>query len=149
MKKRALSLAAVFVLLTIFAAAGAFADAAPAAEEEIDPFVGAWRMPPSPYGDDFTTYVVLNADGSFLNATNLYTSGTSGEHTQTVVTNETFRWQRTGNSTLELHYSYQDDNGEFVTELTYNAKEDAFYFYGEVYAVRDTDFVLEESAPQK
>ena len=159
MKKRALSLAAVFVLLTILTAACGFADAGtvsapipdstPAAnpalaEEETDPFVGAWRMPPSPFGDDFTAYVVLNADGSFLNATNLYESGNSGKHTQTVVTNETFRWQRTGSNTLELHYSYQDDNGEFVTELSYNAKEDAFYFYGEVYAVRDTAFVLEK-----
>ena len=51
-------------------------EAAPAeSAQPVDPLVGAWRFPPSPYGDDFSVYVVLNADGSFYNATNLYQNG--------------------------------------------------------------------------
>ena len=101
-------------------------------------------MPPSPFGDDFTCYVVLNADGSFMNVTNLYESGNSGPYTQTVSTNETFFWKRTGPTSLELHYSYLDENGEFVTELTYNEGTDTLYYWGQVYAERDTTFVLDQ-----
>ena len=121
--------------------------AAPAAvsdsSEDVDPLVGSWRFPPSPFGDDFTCYVVLNADGSFYNATNLYSNGTtSGPYTQQVTTNETFRWVKLDERNLELHYSYLDDNGEFVTPLSYSAADDALYYAGAVYAVRDDSFVL-------
>ena len=35
-------------------------EAAPAeSAQPVDPLVGAWRFPPSPYGDDFSVYVVL------------------------------------------------------------------------------------------
>ena len=44
-------------------------------------------------------------------------------------------------STLELRYSYLDDNGEFVTPLTYSEADDALYWDGALYAVRDTTFV--------
>ena len=119
--------------------------AAPAAPAEssapVDPLVGSWRFPPSPFGDDFTVYVVLNADGSFYNATNLYQNGTtSGPYTQTVTTNETFRWIKLSDTDVELRYSYLDANGEFVTPLTYSASDDALYFYGQLYAVRDSSF---------
>ena len=111
--------------------------------EPVDPLVGSWRFPPSPFGDDFTCYIVLNADGSFYNATNLYQNGTTtGPYTQTVTTNETFIWRRIDDRNLELRYSYLDDNGEFVTPLTYNAAEDKLYYANEVYAVRDDSFVL-------
>lgn len=130
------------------------APAAPAAEatpavaapaesaQPVDPLVGAWRFPPSPYGDDFSVYVVLNADGSFYNATNLYQNGaSSGPYTQTITTNETFVWKKLSDYSLELHYSYLDDNGEFVTPLTYSAADDALYWDGALYAVRDNTFV--------
>lgn len=110
--------------------------------QPVDPLVGAWRFPPSPYGDDFSVYVVLNADGSFYNATNLYQNGaSSGPYTQTITTNETFVWKKLSDSTLELRYSYLDDNGEFVTPLTYSEADDALYWDGALYAVRDTTFV--------
>ena len=117
--------------------------AAPAeSTQPVDPLVGAWRFPPSPYGDDFSVYVVLNADGSFYNATNLYQNGaSSGPYTQTITTNETFVWKKLSDSTLELRYSYLDDNGEFVTPLTYSEADDALYWDGALYAVRDTTFV--------
>ena len=117
--------------------------AAPAeSTQPVDPLVGAWRFPPSPYGDDFSVYVVLNADGSFYNATNLYQNGaSSGPYTQTITTNETFVWRKLSDSTLELRYSYLDDNGEFVTPLTYSEADDALYWDGALYAVRDTTFV--------
>ena len=125
------------------AAAPADQPAAAESAEPVDLLVGSWRMPQSEFGDDgFTVYVVLNADGSFLNATNIYDSGNSGSYTQKVSTNETFRWERTGNTSLELHYSYLDDNGEFLTELTYNPREDALYFGNMLYATRDDSFVL-------
>ncbi len=109
----------------------------------VDPLVGSWRFPPSPFGDDFTNYIVLNADGSFYNATNLYQNGTSsGPYTQTISTNETFRWVKLSDSSLELRYSYLDANGEFVTQLTYSAADDALYLYGQLYAVRDSEFEL-------
>ena len=110
-----------------------------------DPVVDSWRIPPSPYGDDFEVYLVLNADGSFLNATNLFEEGkNSGPYTQTVVTNETFRWKRIDKNTLELHYDYGDDNGEFVSTLTYDPVTDALYMFGQLYANRDSSFVLDE-----
>lgn len=113
--------------------------------EPVDPLVGSWRYPPSPFGDDFTSYVVLNADGSFCNVTNLYQNGTtSGPYTQTVTTNETFRWIKLSDSSLELRYSYLDANGEFVTPLTYSAADDALYWGTELYATRDTEFVLDK-----
>ena len=130
---------------TAAADAAAAAPAKAAAAE--DPLVGAWRMPPSPFGDDFTVYVVLNADGSFMNVTNLYESGNSGPYTQTVSGNETFRWVRTGGSGLELHYSYLDDNGEFVTSLSYKEEDDALFFADQLYAERDDSFVLLGESP--
>ena len=158
MKNRTVFLAAVLVLVMLFTASCAFADTDIAAdavadttaetiadttgENNNDPLVGSWRMPPSPVGDDFSAYVVLKADGSFFNATNLYDSGNSGPYTQTVVTNDSFYWVRTGRNTLELHYDYHDDNGEFVTELTYDPMDDKLYFGEEVYAFRDDSFVL-------
>ena len=125
------------------AASAPVAEAAPAeSAQPVDPLVGAWRFPPSPYGDDFSVYVVLNADGSFYNATNLYPNGaSSGPYTQTITTNETFVWKKLSDSTLELRYSYLDDNGEFVTPLTYSAADDALYWDGALYAVRDNTFV--------
>ena len=112
-------------------------------EKEVDPLVGAWKMPESIYGDDFDCFVVLNEDGSFLNATNLYESeAKTGPYTQMISTNETFKWVRVGSTTVELHYSYMDENGEFVTELTYNEQEDAFYFGTELYARRADNFEL-------
>ena len=120
------------------------AETAPEADtESVDPLVGAWRFPPSPFGDDFTVYVVLNADGSFFNATNLYQNGTTtGPYTQTITTNETFVWQKLSDTSLELHYSYLDANGEFMTPLTYNEANDTLYWGTDVYAVRDDSFVL-------
>ena len=116
-------------------------------EKEVDPLVGAWKMPESIYGDDFDCFVVLNEDGSFMNVTNLYESeAKTGPYTQMISTNETFKWVRVGSTTVELHYSYMDDNGEFVTELTYDEKEDSFYFGTERYATRDTTFELKETA---
>ena len=125
------------------AASAPVAAAAPAEPSQpVDPLVGAWRFPPSPYGDDFSVYVVLNADGSFYNATNLYQNGaSSGPYTQTITTNETFVWKKLSDSTLELRYSYLDDNGEFVTPLTYSEADDALYWDGALYAVRDNTFV--------
>ena len=119
------------------------AEAAPVeSTQPVDPLVGAWRFPPSPYGDDFSVYVVLNADGSFYNATNLYQNGaSSGPYTQTITTNETFVWKKLSDYSLELHYSYLDDNGEFVTPLTYSEADDALYWDGALYAVRDNTFV--------
>ena len=118
------------------AASGPAAES-PAESAPVDPLVGTWRFPPSPFGDDFTCYVVLNADGSFMNVTNLYESGkNSGPYTQKVDTNETFTWVRTGATTLELHYSYLDDNGEFETPLTYDPKTDTLYLWGQIYAER-------------
>ncbi len=124
-------------------ASATVAETAPAeSAQPVDPLVGAWRFPPSPYGDDFSVYVVLNADGSFYNATNLYQNGaSSGPYTQTITTNETFVWKKLSDSTLELRYSYLDDNGEFVTPLTYSAADDALYWDGALYAVRDNTFV--------
>ena len=110
--------------------------------ENVDPVVGAWRMPPSPYGDDFTCYVVLNADGSFMNVTNLYDEGNTGSYTQNVSTNETFRWVKTSPTGIDLHYDYHDDNGEFVTSLTYNPRDDSLYFFDMLYATRDDSFEL-------
>lgn len=110
--------------------------------ENVDPVVGAWRMPPSPYGDDFTCYVVLNADGSFMNVTNLYDEGNTDSFTQNVSTNETFRWVKTSPTGIDLHYDYHDDNGEFVTSLTYNPRDDSLYFFDMLYATRDDSFEL-------
>ena len=107
-----------------------------------DPVVGSWRLPPSPYGDDFTCYIVLSADGSFMNVTNLYDSGTSGSYSQKISTNETFRWVRVSPTGIDLHYDYHDENGEFVTSLTYNPKDDSLYFYDMLYATRDDTFEL-------
>ena len=117
--------------------------AAPAeSAEPVDPLVSSWRFPPSPFGDDFTVWVVLNADGSFFNATNLYQNGTtSGPYTQTVTTNETFIWKKLSDTSIELHYSYLDANGEFVTSLTYSEADDALYWGTDLYAVRDDSFV--------
>ena len=148
---------ALLMMLTVLTACADNSAAAPAAPETpaapapaaaessapVDPCVGSWRFPPSPYGDDFTCYVVLNADGSFYNATNLYQNGTtSGPYTQSISTNETFRWNKLSDSSLELRYSYLDANGEFVTPLTYSAADDSLYFYGQLYAVRDNSFEL-------
>ena len=116
--------------------------AAPETVEEVDPVVGSWRMPPSPFGDDFEVFIVLNADGSFLNATNLYDSGNSGSYTQTVQTNEDFYWVKINDTTVDLHYNYHDANGEFVTTLNYDPVGDKFYYGREVYAERDDTFVL-------
>ncbi len=92
-------------------------EAAPAeSAQPVDPLVGAWRFPPSPYGDDFSVYV-------------------------TITTNETFVWKKLSDSSLELHYSYLDANGEFVTPLTYSEADDALYWDGALYAVRDNTFV--------
>ena len=110
--------------------------------ENVDPVVGAWRMPPSPYGDDFTCYVVLNADGSFMNVTNLYDEGNTDSFTQNVSTNETFRRVKTSPTGIDLHYDYHDDNGEFVTSLTYNPRDDSLYFFDMLYATRDDSFEL-------
>ena len=110
--------------------------------ENVDPVVGVWRMPPSPYGDDFTCYVVLNADGSFMNVTNLYDEGNTDSFTQNVSTNETFRWVKTSPTGIDLHYDYHDDNGEFVTSLTYNPRDDSLYFFDMLYATRDDSFEL-------
>ena len=38
-------------------------------------------------------------------------------------------------------FSYLDDNGEFVTPLTYSEADDALYWDGALYAVRDNTFV--------
>ena len=111
--------------------------------KEVDLFVGTWKMPPSPFDDDFSCYVILNEDGSFLNVADIYDYDT-GTYKQTITTNETFKWVRTGPASLDLHYSYLDDNGEFITDLTYNPKEDAFYYGETVYATRDNSFVLEK-----
>lgn len=145
MKKTIPAIALILSVLMLLTTVAVYADGT-APEETPDPaslLVGSWRMPSSPFGDDFLCYVVLNEDGSFLNATNLYESGgTSGSYTQKVTTNETFQWYMTGSTSLQLHYSYLDDNGEFVTDLTYNPTDDALYFYGSLYAVRDDSFVL-------
>ncbi|MBR4473120.1 MAG: hypothetical protein IKS55_05740 [Oscillospiraceae bacterium] len=115
----------------------------PAAEEkELDAIVGSWKYPANPYGGDFDKYIVLNEDGSWLYATNLYTSGSSGSYTQTIQTNEDFYWLKTGSNSYELHENYHDVNGEFITPLTYDAEADALYMYGELYANRDSSFVL-------
>ena len=118
------------------------APVAPAETAEVDPVVGSWRMPPSPFGDDFEVFIVLNADGSFLNATNLFDSGNSGSYTQTVTTNEDFYWVKVNDTTVDLHYNYHDANGEFVTTLNYDPVGDKFYYGREVYAERDNTFVL-------
>ena len=145
MKKIVFALALLLLTVMLLSPCSAFAEQRPSdAAEAEDPLVGAWRMPASPYGDDFTVYVVLNADGSFMNVTNLYESGNSGPCTQTVTGNETFRWVRTSTSGIELHYSYLDDNGEFVTSLSYDEEEDAFFFGDMLYAERDDSFVLVE-----
>ncbi len=163
MKKRFPGLAAVLTVLALLSASCASADnstavssesstAAPAqvstepatSPEAVDPLVGSWRIPPSPYGDDFACYIVLNADGSFMNVTNLFESGSSGPYTQVVSTNDTFRWTRTDRTTLELRYDYGDENGEFVNSLTYNPAEDALYMFGNLYATRDSSLVLDE-----
>ena len=145
MKKTIPAIALMLSLLLLLTMAAVYADHA-SPEESPDPaslLVGSWRMPSSPYGDDFLCYVVLNEDGSFMNVTNLYESGgTSGPYTQQVTTNETFRWTMTGSTGLQLHYSYLDDAGEFVTDLTYSPADDALYFYDSLYAVRDGSFVL-------
>ena len=147
MKKTVSLLAFVLAALMMMSVLTAFADQAaaeaPDGSAAVDPLVGSWRFPPSPFGDDFACYVVLNADGSFYNATNLYQNGsTSGPYTQTVTTNETFVWKKLSDSSLELHYSYLDANGEFVTPLTYNAADDKLYWGSDVYAFRDDSFVL-------
>ena len=143
MKKHILSFVAVFAVLMLLSAVSAFAETDPSAADgalPVDPVVGSWRFPASPHGDDFTNYVVLNADGSFLFVNNMYLSGNSGPYTQTVTTNETFTWNRIDRSSIELHYSYLDENGEFVTPLTYEAADDSLYLWGLLYAVRDDSF---------
>lgn len=145
MKKIVFALALLLVTVMLLAPVSAFAEQSPSkAAEPEDPLVGAWRMPESPYGDDFTVFVVLNADGSFGNVTNLYESGKSGPYTQSITGNETFRWVRTGDASIELHYSYLDDNGEFVTSLSYKEEDDSLYFGEMLYAERDDSFVLLE-----
>ena len=114
------------------------------AEESVSPFAGAWRMPPSPFGDDFACYVILNADGSFFNVTRFFESDPDGPYTQMVSGNESFYWRSIGETVLELHYDYHDDNGEFITELDYHPAEDTLYFGTEIYAVRDNTFVPED-----
>ena len=47
-----------------------------------------------------------------------------------------------GSNCYELHENYHDVNGEFVTPITYNPETDALYMYGEVYAYRDSSFIL-------
>ena len=144
MKKTIAATLAVLVVLMLLTMACSFAEennAAPA--ESTDPLVGSWRMPPSPFGDDFAVYLVLNADGSFLNATNLFEEGkSSGPYTQTVTTNDTFRWTRIAKNTIELRFDYGDENGEFVSTLDYNPADDTLYMFGAVYARRDGSFVL-------
>ena len=145
MKKLTLSLALVLSLLVLLCMAAACADspaAAPAkAAETEDPLVGAWKMPPSPFGEDYRCHLVLNADGSFLYTTTV--PGSAGKaDSQTVSTNETFTWKRVGKADIELHYDYHDDNGEFVTTLTYRPKEGKLYLWDSVYAERDDSFVL-------
>ena len=147
MKKMFPAMAFVLAVLMALSVTSAFADnsTAPAeGSEPVDPLVGAWMMPPSPFGENYRGYVVLNADGSFLNATNFYEADSAtGPYTQQVTTNESFTWVRTGSTTLELHYDYHDDNGEFVTELDYDPETDSLYFWGSLYAVRDNTFELQ------
>ena len=77
--------------------------------------------------------------------TNVFEEGkNSGPYTQNVMTNDTFRWKRIDRTTLELHYDYGDDNGEFVTTLNYDAASDALYMFGQIYANRDNSLVLDE-----
>ncbi len=117
------------------------AEAAPAAEaKEVDQVVGSWKFPAPEFDSDFDKYIVFKADGSFMYVTNLYGAGSS--YTQTVQTNEDFYWLKTGSNSYELHEDYHDINGEFVTPLTYNAEEDALYWYSMVYASRNNSFVL-------
>ena len=145
MKKRFTAIALILAALMLLALPGACAEnAAPETSEPVDPLVGAWRMPPTPFGEDFKAYVVLNADGSFMNVTCFYENDSDPKPSmQTVVTNESFVWVRTGETTLELHYDYHDDNGEFVTELEYDPEADALYFWDTLYGLRDEDFELE------
>ncbi len=146
MKKLTLSLALVLSLLVLLCMAAACAEnpAAPSPAKDTaveDPLVGAWKMPPSPFGEDYRCHLVLNADGSFLFTTTV--PGSAGNpDSQTVSTNETFIWKRVGKTDIELHYDYHDDNGEFVTTLTYRPKEDKLYLWDSVYAGRDDRFVL-------
>ena len=148
MKKMISAFAAVLAVIMLLSACASadvlpYKAPEPTADETVSPFVGAWRMPPSPFGDDFTCYIVINEDGSFMNVTNLYTSGkTDGPYTQNISTTDDFFWIDLGGRALELHYDYHDDNGEFITTLDYSPSEDALYYYKELYATRDPGFVL-------
>ncbi len=148
MKKLISAIAAVLAVMMLLSAC-ASAEVQPYSapeqptEKPVSPFVGAWRMPGSPFDDDFTCYIVINEDGSFMNVTNLYSSGSAkGPYTQNISTTDAFYWLDLGGRALELHYDYHDDNGEFVTTLDYNPSEDTLYYFKEVYATRDPDFVL-------
>ena len=123
------------------AAAGETAPAAAAPAAPVDQAVGAWKNPRSVYNaGEFDSYTVLKEDGTFLFVTNLYTG--NGGYDQKVTGNEKFRWSRIGSTTYELRYDYGDANGEFVSELEYNPKDDCFYFFGELYGTRDPSFTL-------
>ena len=76
------------------------------AEESVSPFPGAWRMPPSPFGDDFACYVILNADGSFINVTRFFESESDGSYTQMVSGDESFYWRSIGETVLEHLFYY-------------------------------------------
>ena len=93
MKKLLPTLALILAAFMLLSLTSAFADntETPAeADEPVDPLVGAWMMPPTPFGEDFRGFMVLNEDGSFLNATNFYDSPKCvGPFTQKVTTNET------------------------------------------------------------
>ncbi len=144
MKKLLPTLALILAAFMLLSLTSAFADSAetPAeADEPVDPLVGAWMMPPTPFGEDFRGFMVLNEDGSFLNATNFYDSPKCvGPFTQKVTTNETFTWVKLSDTRIELHYSYHDDNGEFITPLDYDPDSDCFYLWGSLYAFRDDTF---------
>ena len=62
MKKIVFALALLLVTVMLLAPVSAFAEQSPSkAAEPEDPLVGAWRMPESPYGDDFTVFRWIRA----------------------------------------------------------------------------------------
>ena len=61
-----------------------------------------------------------------------------------ILTMNWFYWKKIGSTSYELHEDYHDVNGEFISQFEYNAKEDALYMFGSLYAIRDDSFVLQK-----
>ena len=93
-------------------------EAAPAeSAQPVDPLVGAWRFPPSPYGDDFSVYVVLNAAISISGVSFSAPSGAALPGGTS--SNPSFR-AKTG--TLEANFS--DANSLIIRKSTVNSGND-------------------------